>query len=117
MKKFQIALLSLATFFLMSFTINADVALHAKSSAFTEIAVGFTPITVYKVTIVGRNGTASTQTLQAEFDKEKMELRIIEKRNGKNYTMTYSVVRNPYKGYSDDPRGRYEFNSAGCYYF
>ena len=45
-----------------------------------------------------------------------MELRVVEKRNGKNYTMTYSVVQNPYKGYSDDPRGSYNY-CADCYYF
>lgn len=81
-----------------------------------EHASAFKSITVYKITMVGRNGAASTQSVQAEFDINSMELRVVEKRNGKNLTMTYSVVRNPYKGYSDDARGRYDY-CADCYYW
>lgn len=101
---------------LMSFTSNSNSEPRDNSYEITAPATGFRTITVYKITIVGQNGAASKQSVSAEFDKDNMELKVVEKRNGKNYTMSYSVVRNPYKGYSDDPRGSYEY-CADCYYF
>lgn len=103
----------IATLSIMSFTVASEMERHMDSY---EYASAFKSITVYKITMVGRNGVASTQSVQAEFDINSMELRVVEKRNGKNLTMTYSVVRNPYKGYSDDARGRYDY-CADCYYW
>lgn len=107
------ALVALCT---MSFTAEIASDKQESPSASMVNATGFKTITVYKITIVGQNGAASKQSVSAEFDKDNMELKVVEKRNGKNYTMSYSVVRNPYKGYSDDPRGSYEY-CADCYYF
>lgn len=98
---------------MMSFTVVPEMEGQMSSSGYAST---FESITVYKITIVGRNGAAATQSVQAEFDKNNMELRVEEKRNGKKITMTYSVVQNPYKGYSDDVRGRYNYN-ADCYYW
>lgn len=100
----------------MSFTSRMDSVKPENPLKSTVCATGFKTITVYKITIVGQNGAASKQSVSAEFDKDKMELKVVEKHNGKNYTMSYSVVRNPYKGYSDDPRGGYEY-CADSYYF
>lgn len=101
---------------LMSFANFSETKVQANSCEITAPASDFKTITVYKITVVGRNGAASKQSVSAEFDRDKMELKVVEKRNGKNYTMSYSVVRNPYKGYSDDPRGSYDY-CADCYYF
>lgn len=117
MKKFLVLIFaSVATLLVMSFVCSSEIKTQAYSCEITSPATGFKTITVYKITVVGRNGAASKQSVSAEFDKDKMELKVIEKHNGKNYTMSYSVVRNPYKGYSDDPRGGYDY-CADCYYF
>ena len=107
---------ALSALCLMSFVAQPNTNQQGSPSASTVSASGFKTITVYKITIVGQAGAASKQSVSAEFDKDNMELRVVEKRNGKNYTMTYSVVQNPYKGYSDDPRGSYTY-CADCYYF
>ena len=117
MKKFiAIMVFATAALCLMSFTSNSNTELRGNSYVLTAPATGFRTITVYKITIVGQNGAAAKQSVSAEFDMENMELKVVERHNGKNYTMSYSVVRNPYKGYTDDPRGGYEY-CADCYYF
>lgn len=107
---------TLSALCLMSFVSQTKANQQENPSAYIVSASAFKTITVYKITIVGQAGAASKQSVSAEFDKDNMELRVVEKRNGKNYTMTYSVVQNPYKGYSDDPRGSYNY-CADCYYF
>ena len=117
MKKFITTMFfAAATLCLMSFNSNSTTQPQDNSYEITAPATSFRTITVYKITIVGQNGAASKQSVSAEFDKDNMELKVVERRNGKNYTMSYSVVRNPYKGYSDDPRGSYEY-CADCYFF
>ena len=117
MKMFlTLSLIAVMSLRLMSFTEPPQMDQFEYSASFTENINGFNTITVYKITIVGQSGAASKQSFSAEFDKEKMELRVVEKRNGKNYTMTYSVVRNPYKGYKDDPRGSYDYCASGYYF-
>lgn len=106
----------MSAFSLMLFTSQINFFHQETPLASSVIVSSFRTITVYKITIVGNNGAASKQSFSAEFDKDRMELRIVERRNGKNYTMTYSVVKNPYKGYSGDPRGSYNY-CADCYYF
>lgn len=114
MKKFILfAAATIAILSMMSFTVASEMERHMDSY---EYASAFKSITVYKITMVGRNGATSKQSLQAEFDINSMELRVVEKRNGKNLTMTYSVVRNPYKGYSDDARGQYDYCASGYYW-
>ena len=100
----------------MSFTSQNNSIQQESPCVLTASTSSFKTITAYKYTIVGQNGAASKQSVSAEFDKDNMKLRVVEKRNGKNYTMTYSVVRNPYKGYSDDPRGSYDY-CANSYFF
>lgn len=118
MKKILFFLMaSLATFGLMSFTNSSNVELQNANST-TVYASGSRSITVYKITVVGANGAAARQSFSAEFDEDKMELYVVERRNGRNLTMTYSVRPNPYKGYSEDPRGSYNYCAgAGDYYF
>lgn len=117
MRKFLVFIFaSAAVLFAMSFTNSSNIESETTPCEITAPATGFKTITVYKITVVGRNGAASKQSVSAEFDKDNMELKVVEKRNGKNYTMSYSVVRNPYKGYGDDPRGSYDY-CADCYYF
>lgn len=117
MKKILIfALSAISALFLMSFTTKPCADQHQSGCVISESIAAAKTVTVYKITRVGQTGAFSTQSMQAEFDQSKMELSVVEKRNGKNHTMTYSVVRNPYKGYSDDPRGRYDY-CADCYFF
>lgn len=110
-------LASMATLILMSFTNSSEI----KSQSANDVSVYTTAsrtITVYKITVVGANGAASRQSFSAEFDEDKMELYVVERKNGRNLTMTYSVHSNPYKGYSGDPRGSYNYCAgAGDYYF
>lgn len=115
-KLITIMFFAAATLCLVSFNSNSNMQPRDNSNEITAPATGFRTITVYKITIVGQNGAASKQSVSAEFDKDNMEMKVVERRNGKNYTMSYSVVRNPYKGYSDDPRGSYEY-CADCYFF
>lgn len=117
MKKiFSLIVTTLVALCTMSFTTRTDSIKQDAPSSSMVNATGFKTITVYKITIVGQNGAAAKQSVSAEFDKDNMELKVVEKRNRKNHTMSYSVVRNPYKGYSDDPRSSYEY-CADCYYF
>lgn len=118
MKKVLLFLIaSFATFGLMSFTNSSNVELQNTNST-TAYAPSSRTITAYKITVVGANGAASRQSFSAEFDEDKMELYVVERKNGRNLTMTYSVHSNPYKGYSGDPRGSYNYCAgAGDYYF
>lgn len=111
-----LVLASAASLSVMSFADSTDTQAKKYLYEITAPASDFKSITVYKITIVGRNGVASKQSVPAEFDKDKMELKVVEKHNGKNHTMSYSVVRNPYKGYNDDSRGSYDY-CADCYFF
>lgn len=109
-------MLVIAAMSLMSFTTKSVCEQTESTQETFANTPGWRTITVDKITKVGANGAAAIQSFQAEFDIDNMELRVVERHNGKNYTMSYSVVRNPYKGYSDDPRGRYNY-CADHYFF
>lgn len=99
----------------MSFTTKELSGQQKDSSVITAFEAGRS-VTVYTFTFVGANGAYSSQSYSADFDSDRMELHISEKRGSRYFDMTYSVVRNPYKGYSDDPRGRFDY-CASQYYF
>lgn len=104
-----------AALFIMSFAANNTSFQQENSHSSVVDAVGVRTVTAYKITMVGSN-VASKESVSAEFDSDKMELRVVEKRGGRKLVQPYSVTRNPYKGYKDDPRGSYEYY-AGGYYF
>ena len=117
MNKLLVTVIAITTVLcLESYTPKSINDWQGETAVSSEIMTAARSITVYKITRIGQTGVFKTQTVQAEFDQSKMELHVVEFRNGKNHTMSYSGVRNPYKGYDDDPRGHYAY-CADCYFF
>lgn len=103
---------------LCSFTTqNENNAQNNNPYVSTASTAAFIPITAYRISI-NRDGTYTIQRVSAEFDRNQMILRVVERYNGKNYPMDLNVTENPYKGYRNDPRSGYNYTAyAMDYYF
>ena len=100
----------MAALVMMSFTIIP--AQKGTISTNKNINVNLQSITVEKITPLSVGGFAF-QTKSAQIDWDDMTLYIDE---GSRKNQPYTVRKNPYKGYNDDPRGKYSY-CASDYYF